>query len=204
MPGSALTVINEWESRFPHLFEYGIKLVTGQAGGIGKERTILPFGGLFLVSANLMIEAEYEIEKLKICITNDVCQETGQNEHTVTVAIQNYFPKNEIISLKLYADKTFTVLKDSSFALQFLGPISRMAGFLAVLTKNQSINFGKDSSFVPVYGWVKKGKSENESNSKQTRVGKNDKVFTYRFSHKYGNVLKRFKGGGMGRRFIFY
>ena len=155
IPSSKFTVISEWENRgYSLLFEYGIKLVKGESGGLGKERTVLPFSGLFLVSANLMVEAKGETT-LKICITNDICQESSQNERTYTIATQSYFLKGTVISISLLSEVNILLLKDSSFAVQYLGPVSRKIGFLALLPSNRSLEFEKDSSHVIIKGWAK-------------------------------------------------
>ena len=127
----------------------------GQSEGTGKERAILPFSGLFLATANLIIEAKQDIT-LRTCIAKNICQETAQNEHTITFAIQDYFLKNTVIFMELFAEHDFSVLKDSSFAVQYLGPISRMTGFLALLPKNRSLEFGKNSNYARIAGWKRK------------------------------------------------
>ena len=133
-------------------------MAKGQTGGQGKERTILPFSGLFLVSANLMVKVNRGTT-LKICITSDICQETAQNERTITIALQSYFLKGTVISIKLLSEFNLLLLKDSSFAVQYLGPVSRKIGFLALLPSNRSLEFEKNSNYVIVKGWMKETRS---------------------------------------------
>ena len=155
VPSSKLTVISNWENRgYSLLFEYGIYLRKGKTAGRGKERAVLPFSGLFLASANLMIKTN-ERTTVKVCITKDICQETSQNEPTITIAIQSYFAKSTVVSVKIFAPHNLSVLKGSSFAVQFLGPNSRLAGFSAIMPMDRSFEFRNSSEFINIKGWTK-------------------------------------------------
>lgn len=177
VPASAATVIAGWDSSgYFIFFEYGIKLVEKDKGSMVKGSVVLPIKGLFLVSASLMLDSKQDM-KLEVCITKDICQQTEQNEHTVTVAIQNYFPKDEVIYIRIYAIEQVTLLRLSSFSVQYLGPFSMMAGFLAALDQDTTLVKRKGENFVTVKDWLKN--AENGVRREQEPTLKGSSIFRH-------------------------
>ena len=155
---SQWTPVRGWEYGGSQLlFKYGMKLDT-----LTKQTAKIPLNGIFLISVNLNITSKSEM-KLKACITKKFCQTSDQNENTVIIATLVHLLKDEKIMVRLYGSESFTVQKDSSFAVQYLGSGSRPPGFMAALQENQTVKSNASSDHI-IKNWVKRGTHYTQNN----------------------------------------
>ncbi|XP_065068666.1 uncharacterized protein LOC135693980 [Rhopilema esculentum] len=146
---SKWTAIGDWENRgYSLVFEYGIQL------DAKKGSAHLPYTGLYFISANIMVSSESKIQ-IQICVANNVCQTSDQNEHTYFIATQGSFVKHEKLTLRVLASENCFVLKASTFAVQYLGSPSREPGFLAIFPQNRTLKYKDQLGFNTIRGWHK-------------------------------------------------
>ena len=122
-----------------------------------------------------MVSSESKIQ-IKICVGNNVCQTSDQNEHTYFIATQGSFVKHEKLSLSVLASENCFLLKASTFAVQYLGSPSREPGFLAMFTQNRTLKYKDQLGFNTIQGWHKQ---DIYSNPGSIRDGKFQFLFIF-------------------------
>lgn len=142
------------------VFNYGFKFDKDQTS------VSIPFGGLYFVSANLLINSEIN-SLIKTCVSDDHCQKSDQNEKIVTVAFVSYFTAGQNINVSIFANRTITVNSKSSFAIQYLGSLSSMPGFVTVVKKLSTAQLTHAAQSVTLKGWERENNIYSASKAKQ-------------------------------------